>query len=244
MNHLIQQQRLDIAWHGPENEALAFQHRLSDWASATLMPAVARVLDACLPAHTYLRVEKLEINIDDIKTANWEDILTQKIAEAIAVAISDKLHAAQQGTTSDSTLKTTPQRITEAFVYFLQTGLLPWHYPVNEARTWENDLRPLFSQSYFQQLILTVLKIPAARERLVAQFSEDFLAELLIPLQAQSATQVGVFFSTFEKHNTSITSALKKLIINNIWMEIWVKMSQKKEIEIRQILYKVARNST
>lgn len=239
MNHLIQQQRLDIVWNGPEHEALAFQHRLSDWATATLMPAVARVLDACLPAHTYLRIEKLEINIDDIKTANWEAILPQKIVEAIAAAISDKLHAAQQSTTSDTTLKTTTQRITEAFVYFLQTGLLPWHYPTAEAADWEAALPLLFAQPAAKDAIQDILQISVARERLVTQFSGVFLGTLLAQLHAPSAHQFNAFLGAFEKISSPISKSSKEHIIREVWLEIWATIGHKEPVEIAEILQKI-----
>jgi len=238
MNHQIQKQILDVTLHVPESEAFGWQHRLSEWANGPLATALARALDACAPAEEHWQIEELTIELNAVNLDNFEDEILHKIAQALEQAIKEKLHHAQQTPTQAVGLKNIHQNTAEAFVYFLQTGLLPWAYRLPTDQTWEQAILQTFYQEpvSIKTALFSLLKNAQVRERLIAQFSQSFLEEIVATFGSQSKTQLKLFFDIWlEPHDPSTASAVEGSA-KEIWNDIWNYIAVQDKIVLDKII--------
>jgi len=237
MTHQIQKQILDVTFHAPESAASVLQHRLSEWANGSLAAAVAQALDACTTAEEHLYLEELTIEIKTVSLDNFEHELPHQIAQALTRAIKDKL-AQTQG--AKAILKTSNQSTMEALGYFLQTGLLPWAYRIPTGQTWEQTIREAFlhEPALMKSVLLPLLQNVTVRERLITQFSQSFLEEILAYFHTQSIAQVKLFFETLFAVNNGGISVDIHLIIRQIWNDLWEKVAESQALEINEVIQK------
>lgn len=191
MNHLIRQQYLHVTVDGSEADGLALQARLSELCRHWLMPALEQTLDRHAPADGHLVIGHLEIDVGALPL----DRLEQDLAGTVALALDKAL--LEQGSPDNVLRQTNQQAVTEAFLYFLKTGRLPWSFRLPPGQDLEQALledwqslpaAPLASAGWRQ-----VLALDLARQRLVSQFSADFLRAFLHRLSpADSQTGIRV----------------------------------------------------
>jgi hypothetical protein len=222
MNHQIKTQTLDITWNGSESQALHYQQRLGDWTYTTLMPAIEQALDVCVPTHTHLYVERLDIDLGDFSLQNFEAISPKKAAETIKQIIREKYALP----TANWVQRNPTQRTLEALAYFLQTGLLPWNFRIETGETLEKIVSQLFTNQIdlLIQTINPLLHRPEVRERLSRQFSRLFLFDLL---EAITPPFFSDWKSLLEKiENTPLSEREKKATECATWQMIWEAISK------------------
>lgn len=194
--HVIRQQYLHVEMAGTEAEGLALQRRMTGLCEYWLTPAIEEVLDRHAPPHDHLCIERLEIDIGSLTTKRLEQDLRGAVAQALDKWFRE--HAPPGDLTThplgNIQHKTKQYCISEAFVYFLETGRLPWSFRLPEGSTLEKVI--LNSWQEAKQLNLhaaakksdlhpeddmlrQVLTDAQVRKRLVRQFSTLFLKTLL-----------------------------------------------------------------
>jgi Contractile injection system tape measure protein len=185
MTHTIRRHHLHIRVNGTEADGLALHNRLPDWCRNRLFPAIESALDRCVPATEHWSLERLEIDVGEIAL----DRLEQDLPELVGRALEKSLRTLQPpagnfaaATAGDIRQRPTPQRIEEAWVYFLTTGTLPWGLRLPAGDNLEPMLLRVWREnpsSRHSGAVLAALASASARQRLVRQFSEAFLAILL-----------------------------------------------------------------
>lgn len=189
MTHFIQQQHLHVSLSGTEEEGLALQNRLPGFCNDWLQAAIGQVLDRCAPAKGRLYIEHLEIDVGTIPLDRLEQELAGAVAAALEAAIREKAVPAASDVPVDKAsvqIKTNSQTNWDAFLYFLDTGRLPWSFrlPAGEtlemllSKTWEDTPNLVFSLPQIKK----ALAGQTARQRLVAQFSVSFVEKIVASL--------------------------------------------------------------
>jgi hypothetical protein len=184
MTHTIRQHHLHIRINGTETDGLALQNRLPAWCRNWLFPAIESALDRCVPAAEHWSLERLEIDVGDIALDRLEQDLPGLVEQALEKSLRMLKPARDYATATSGgiTQKSTPQRIDEAWVYFLKTGTLPWGLHLPEGCGLEQTLLNIWREtptSHHSCAVLAALALPSARQRLVRQFSEAFLTTML-----------------------------------------------------------------
>jgi hypothetical protein len=184
MTHTIRQHHLYIRLNGAETDGLALQNRLPAWCRNWLFPAIESALDRCVPAAEHWSLERLEIDVGDIALDRLEQDLPGLVEQALEKSLRTLKPAREYAaaTPGGLTQKSTPQRIDEAWIYFLKTGTLPWGLHLPEGCDLERTLLKGWQEApsgHDAGVILAALASPSARQRLVRQFSEAFLTTLL-----------------------------------------------------------------
>jgi hypothetical protein len=181
MTHIIRQQYVHVEIDGTEVEGLALQRRLPALCQQTLMPALERVLDRYLPSDRHLSIERLEIDAGTLPLERLEHELADAAARALERSLREQIPG---GTASTIQYRTDQQRIHDAFLYFLETGSLPWSCRVPNGTHLEQLILESSEQTGASGLIALVttnvvrrlLESPVVRRRLVLQFSTRFLS--------------------------------------------------------------------
>lgn len=215
MNHMIRQQYVHVEVNGTESDGLALQRRLPDLCHHWLTPAIEQVLERCAPPDGHLYIERLEIDIGTLTLGRLEQVLPELVALALERAIREQAPAegASPAALGDAPVqhKTARQSIDEAFIYFLETGSLPWSFRLPEGNNLEQAILQAWREvstsgntsRAVNDAVLQVLESATVRQRLFWQFSPAFLETLLALLSPEAK-------SVLERHwpgRTPITPA-------------------------------------
>lgn len=217
--NIIQKQYLHIDFNGMEAEAFALQQMLSDICTHRLTPAIERVLDRYSPPDDHLSIENIRLDVGVLSAAELE----RELPGLVALAIERELYRiVPPGKSSSRHIaagfrRTTANRsITEAFIYYLKTGTLPWSFStqnesaavtLNSATSPDSPVPFITDEINLEKMILSTWEKAAnsgqeplddrdgivrelagetARKRLVRQFSPAFLTVLLSLLSPEA----------------------------------------------------------
>jgi hypothetical protein len=187
----IRQLSLHVEVRGTESDGLSLQRSLPGLCQHWLIPAIDRALEDCAPASGHLSIERLEIDIGALSLENMEHDLAVMVSQALEKILREQAKLSSQFAISDIfgqiQHKTEPQAINEAFVYFLETGSLPWSFRLPAGSSLEQVILASWqailssSENFYvaTETYMRVLASATVRRRLVRQFSPVLLADFL-----------------------------------------------------------------
>jgi hypothetical protein len=212
--HSIRQQTLQVELLGTESQALALQSRLSAYCRDWLNPALEQLFDQLLPENKYLRIEHLELELGRLPPEQWEQQLAPAIVEhlrqAVLACTTDALTVPGNAVTSAATAVTLAidpaQRLFESWLYFLDSGLLPWSFKLPSGQSLQSALAAAWSQGPIlsavqRRKLQQTLDNPLAMQRLLLQFN----AETLFSLLQQLAPELFAALAAIIAQNTGPT---------------------------------------
>jgi hypothetical protein len=231
MNHLIGRQYVHLDLQGSESDGLAMQNRLPELCRDSLLPALERVLDRYSPVEGRLCIERLEIDVGVIAAERLERELPEAIARALETALREQMppgeatgpshrrendhstlsselkHPAGSDEGANIRLKSERQSAQEVFLYFLETGRLPWSFRLPAGVALEQYLADFRQKqdgdSFFTGAAASrTLRLAIARRRLVLQFSVPFLDVLLGDLSGAARDSVRLIRTAIGKSST------------------------------------------
>ena len=209
-HHIIHRQIVEMAFGGPEAEALAAQRRLARLCHDWLAPALEAALTRVAPADEHWRIDRLEIDIGSLRLDELERLGTL-VGEAVERELGGCRawptrpshpwgHAPDSGDEPSGSAgpavpferRTPAEAARDALFHFLRTGVLPWWFRLPLGRTLEETLGEaepavVSDAAALARGLAEVLRLPAALERLVRQFSPRLLGALLAALSSEAA---------------------------------------------------------
>jgi len=220
--HIIRRQFMDVEFDGSESDALALQNRLLRLCQDELGPALERVFERFVAPDEHWTIDHLDIEAGSMPPGNLE-----RLIDAVTEAVERKLRerapraALRHGGTRaqrapDRTgnlpasieFRSEAQSIQQAFLYFLETGVLPWWFELPVGKTLEGVIHELWQRGDsgegrpldFARVLRNGIRSARLRKRLARQFSSDFLMELLSAVSDEAAAAVRDMLSTLRKH--------------------------------------------
>lgn len=157
--------------------------KLQDAFGGTFEKKLMEALDTALTdfssnGHLFV-VEQLEVDLGAIRLDDLPGVLSQKMAASLRSQLSAK-NAGQEG---EKIVRVPAQQVnTEILLAFLQNGHLPWWAPQESLSGLEHKLlkeKSVFDKTSRSEFV-SLLNSPAARKRLVSQFSNPFITHLLL----------------------------------------------------------------
>ncbi|MCI5136064.1 MAG: hypothetical protein D3920_13570, partial [Candidatus Electrothrix sp. AW2] len=198
MHHTIRQQYLHVELNGSESDGMALQRRLPALCRDWLLPALERTLDRYAPEQGSLYIERLEIDAGAMSLDRLEHDLAESVALALEKALQEQIpaDAAAAGEHGSGRVqyKTTHPSVAEAFVFFLETGQLPWSFRLPEDHSLEQVVLESWQETEQSsgiqgaEQLRQVLASAAARKRLTRQFTPPLLKTFLARLVPAGAT--------------------------------------------------------
>ncbi|NTW50798.1 MAG: hypothetical protein HGB19_13920, partial [Chlorobiales bacterium] len=188
--HIIMQQTLDVALSGSESDGMALHRRLPDLCAQRIVPAIELVLNRYTPRNGFLTIDRLEIDAGSVSLGNLERELPRLVAQALEKVLQDMPYTDRLGRaamTDNIRHKTEPESITEAFLFFLENGTLPWSFSAGSATELESIIQKAWREAEktgssirnIKMALLETLRSPTARARLIRQFTPAFLETML-----------------------------------------------------------------
>lgn len=183
--HIIQKQTVELACiTGPGDYALGVevQNRVSDLIRKTTTGALSELFSRLCPAGTVIRLDQLTVNLGHIQLDQLEATFEASLLRSLEERLHEQMGKNQSVRSPDGS-QTDPVSVRwQAFLYFLQNGVLPWWETAttiaelevavldkisNNPAACADTLRPLFQTH------------PSALARCIIQFSDVLLVSLL-----------------------------------------------------------------
>lgn len=158
------------------------QQRVSERFQQQLLREMQSLFDELAPPDTLLRIDSLHLDLGSLSSAGFEHEFITRFRESCRNAF---LQSPDERVVHVSPVVTAAplQSSFTNLVSFLEQGHLPWHSHVQTISFWEKELCVHFGSSEWEELLRWVRlrgrARPAVLQRLVYQFSDDFLQELL-----------------------------------------------------------------
>ncbi|HPU78951.1 contractile injection system tape measure protein [Accumulibacter sp.] len=213
--HLIRQQFLHVELFGTESDGLALQRQLPELCRLALLPALETALDRAAPARGHLRIERLAVDAGVVNLATLERDLVAAVTRAVEEQLRAQLGAAtrpEDGQPAVVRRRTEEQSADEAFIFFLDTGCLPWWFRVPVGMSLEQALVTARQRQSspgtiaYRTELLDAIGSAAVRKRLATQFSNGFLEDLLAGLAPRSLDAIREVFVLLEKSALAVSA--------------------------------------
>ncbi len=200
--HKIQRQFLNLEFNGTEADAVGLQRRLSDICDQSILPALEEVFNRLVPPDTFLTIDRLEIDAGIVTIKSLESELSEKIIHALTNSLQELSGSASSGIShgsGDISCKTEGEGISEAFIFFLKNGTLPWSFHLSPDSSFEEIVQHFLREpemfgstpEFIRREVVDALTSATARKRLVHQFSPVFLKTLLTLISPERSTVLG-----------------------------------------------------
>ncbi len=217
VNHIIHKQIFKLLVDS-EDQAHEIREAVRQTFNDKVLIAMDEVFTRLSPDDKIYRFDRLEIDLGSIEPQNIEAELVEKITSMAEQLIRDKINASPFDAGEKNGMKTFPatRSVFEAFVDFLQTGLLPWWFSDHEKKMPEVLFGELAQQldPVKAHKLKSILEHQTAFTRLNAQFSDKFTDELI---QAIATSISGKSFSILnKKKNSTEYSSLISILITEI----------------------------
>jgi hypothetical protein len=174
----------------------------------------------------HIRLDKLDINLNADRVASFEEMIKEQLAEAIVKELEATIFTDEHNDDKAPEQVKRPgnehEQITEAFLWFLEYGILPWWIADNtvfaESRRIINAIAN--TEETFIPLFIKKLKaFPVMRKRLLLQFDAvllTYLFSLIVPLE--------IFTIVTRYEQKIIELSEKKFGSSNrqrYWIQVW-----------------------
>lgn len=176
--HIVKTQEIGLRLPR-EDEATAWQHRLSRLAAQQLPGLIDEYCSRLSTPDVIHRIDTLEIDLGPIPSEQFERIFLQKFEEALASQLAGAIAQAERDT-SAANAKTRSQL--ELLVHFLRSGSLPWWADAGRRTTIEESVQFLAQQApvYLRETLQEELASPAPIQRLAAHLNQEAMLNLAL----------------------------------------------------------------
>lgn len=194
--HKIQRLFVDVEFNGTESDGMNLQRSASDLYDHFIMPALEKALNQYVPIKDYLTLERLDIDAGTLQLDRLESNLSERIIHALEKSLQElsvstsPLHSRETDTV---TFKTEGESISDAFIFFLKKGTLPWSFHLPSGSNFEESVYKFLKEpkrfgstpELIRREVVDTLTSATARKRLVHQFTPVFLETLLELISAE-----------------------------------------------------------
>ncbi|MFN0275103.1 MAG: contractile injection system tape measure protein, partial [Chitinophagales bacterium] len=174
--HNILKIYIDVTTHHHTN-GFAFKDELAEVGTEKLMPALSLLFDEMNFSTKNIIIEKLEIDAGILPAKCWKEALMKAVLNEMKKTLEQ--HAQTQNFQNQQQGGKQEFTPTQALLYFLETGLLSWYTTSSDPNEILGNLLLHEPQKILQVLRKTIQENPVALNRLVNQFQEKILQQLI-----------------------------------------------------------------
>lgn len=214
-----------------------------------ILPKLEKYMDTLELTDEHIQFNQLDINLENLTEKNFEKEFSRLIVQVFHEKIEQAVAPKDQIQEEEAVKYTKEQLALESFLFFLETGRLPWWSVKSGELLQEQNLSEVLNNtsSEFQvQLVSLLRENTAALDRLLNQFSLQFIFQII------SAAKVQIGFAKDEltgkiirllrnfaertKFNGIAISNLQQIFTKRIIMQIISQKEIFSELQLRNIL--------
>ncbi len=175
----------------------------------------------------------LEISINENESLNnLKELIIKELKNKIDFSLTSKIPS------ENSQIKTTAQSETEAFLYFLEYGSLPW-WSSKEIINWAEFLENFDPDAETVNILKTLFTKPEVRRRLVYQFDDSLLYKIVFSVLNISNSKKQIELKIPDTYRMHFWEASLRFSINKNQQEIkpvFKDIPEKQTLELIKIL--------
>lgn len=164
-----------------------------------ILPKLEKYMDTLVAVDEHVQFNQLNINLDNISEEHFEEEFTRLLVRAFhekTEKLVEPLQLAKDQPDDEKVVKYTKGQFTlESFLFFLETGRLPWWSEKSGELLHEQNLSeilPHSSSEFVERLVSLLSESTSALERLLNQYSLQFIFQSIFPIIFTSAkVQIG-----------------------------------------------------
>lgn len=192
VSHIIHKLNLEIDVPD-ERLARSMYQRAGSLLQDYVLPELEKLLKQYDKEEVHVRLDKMDINLNADHASSLEEMIKEQLANAIAKNLETVIKTEERG--SDLEVKSIRksankhERITEAFLWFLEYGTLPWWVADNITFSESQEIINAITHTEERFIPLFIKKLetlPVMRKRLLLQFDTillTYLFSLITPLK-------------------------------------------------------------
>lgn len=253
--HVINRQVLELTI--PERgRAQHIQNLTSEIVRQKLLQALDKLFTGISGSNEIIRIDKLEIDLGVISEYELENELVDRVIKEIGTKINTQMITGSKtvnynfvkgkngGLKNEFTVTTKSKSFLGQFIYFLQTGHLPWWHSSSGAELTGYIFKEALNveKSVFNREIIPLLRKPKVRQRLVFQLNHSqlyaFLKKLNDKLLESYTFQFQVLYSFFDSATDKkhLTESFYEIALLYFSMELELSTDELKIGFIQHIL--------
>jgi hypothetical protein len=204
MTHRIRRQILELELPR-EAGAVALQRQAGRVFQEKVLPRLDELFSQIAPADRIVRLDRLEIDLGSIGETNWERNFVERCVEQISRQVTESVAKAEIAPDEDSRVLNPEENALAVFLFFLETGALPWYARGMGLKTLENLILQAAADrpAGLQQVLQSVLRRKeAVLRRLLWQFSPGFPEKMLDVTLGFASGGVEQILQTYQSRTT------------------------------------------
>ncbi len=232
-NHIIHKQKIVVKTN---YEALTqtVADEVSHACKNELPDLLQTVFDELAGDDEIIRIDSLHVDLGTLLREEIKQSFAQKTKEKIREAIVEKKEKRNDET--GVVILSKEQSLQELFLYFLQTGSLPWFIVSLSRKRFEMQMQEALGKQDWQKAIDWISRNetqkPAVIKRLVHQFSDDFLERILFHSTGIEPNEWKAIYKNLTGAILNKSNQTKGEIRNKIWLNalpIFLHQKQKEK---------------
>ena len=168
--HIIQKVSIDVSCH-QEATGLVMHQQLGEYLSNQVIHDLSDDFDKLVPSGTVIRLDRLDLDLGDIKLANWQGDLKQKLLDQVRKQLEKAIKSTVYSAANTPNTQE-DQGIVAQYIYFLKNGYFPWWATGKRLDLIEKALIEKGDSRVFRQLLEAIKTDQGTQNRFVLQASD------------------------------------------------------------------------
>lgn len=197
--HLVYKQKVTL--HLPKKEnAYALQDRVSKLLQNELLDTLENILDNAFPPDKIVRIDSLQLNLGNISAQNFEPEFKAHFIAELTKSLASK-NESLTNADGKETIISKAQSLENALIFFLEKGYLPWYSSVTGKTDWETEILNNLTENEYLDFLTWLnnnsQERPVIVKRLISQFSDKFIGDILVKINPAFDDRWEVVFNDY-----------------------------------------------
>lgn len=175
-NHIIRNASINLVYNG-NVDGISMRQEVADWCNSVLIHSFDSILAEYDQTEEVILIDSLSLDIDLGRTEDWK----KELSDNIVHQLKDKIHFKISNLVSDVKVKSKSASFSEALLYYLEFGFLPWYSNFRTANDFKSELKSWLIKSSSPEIknLLHFLPDDTSIRRLVILLDQQDFATLL-----------------------------------------------------------------
>lgn len=245
-HHIIQKVFVEITVNSEKN-AYYIKDDINSFLSIDVFPEIEKFIngmDTQLAGQT-LQIPRLELNVN-VSNSSLNTHLKDKITQLFKEELSE-INKSKDVFSKEAKDHSKPrhvqnrEKMAEAFIYFLENGLMPWWNSDRENNSFleASVSEGIFSTPNFQRNVISILPKQYVQDRIINQLSDEQIIQLCLKILENKDLSVNLNTETVQdisKLNNGERSYFWRLVLQALTTYLYFSEAHLKEYLLEQIL--------
>jgi hypothetical protein len=224
--HIIKRQVIEVEVPSVES-AWNIQNRVSELYKYELLRILEEVFNSIAKPGEVLRIDKLEIDLGNIKADALEEEISTKLKEKVKEKLEELMHntvskseQANAPNETEASVRNVRYTKSDLLLHFLKTGTAPWWYNKENFGTMSAVAKEIFTErpQWVKNKLKPLLSYSDIRRRFIHHLDDQLMQEFLMVFESEIAK---VSFEAFKPLSENVERTKTGSITKNIFRPLF-----------------------